>query len=94
MKITSYFIKHPVSSIILNAAIILIGILSFYSLVVREYPEVILPKLTVVASYPNASAELVESSVTNVLEDELAGVEGVDSMSSDSAYGARKYLNR
>lgn len=86
MKLTSYFIKHPVSAIILNATIILIGILSFYNLTIREYPEVTLPELTILASYPNASAELVESSVTNILEDQLAGVEGIDSMSSNSTY--------
>ncbi len=94
MRVTGYFIKHPVAAVILNAAIILIGILSFYSLSVREYPDVVMPKLTVMASYPNASAELVESSVTNILEDELAGVEGVDNISSDSSYGSSViYIN-
>ena len=92
MKITSYFIKHPVSSIILNAIIILVGILCFNNLIVREYPEVIIPKLSVMASYPNASAELVESSVTNILEDELAGVEGLDNMSSESRYGNSRVM--
>ena len=71
MKITSYFIKHPVSAIILNAAIVLIGILCFYNLTIREYPDVVLPKLMVDTYFPNASAELVETSVTNILEDEL-----------------------
>ncbi len=84
MNITSYFIKHPVSAIILNMAIVLIGILSFYSLIIREYPDVILPKLMVETYYPNASAELVETAITNVLEDELAGVEGIDNISSES----------
>lgn len=87
MNITDHFIKHPVAAIILNAAIILIGILSFYSLSLREYPEVSIPKITVMSSYPNASSELVETSVTNALEDELAGVEGLDEMTSQSMYG-------
>lgn len=84
MKITSYFIKHPVASIILNLSIILIGILCFKNIPVREYPNVILPKLMVETNFPNASSELVETSVTNILEDELAGVEGVDHISSHS----------
>lgn len=84
MKITSYFIKHPVAAIILNATIIMIGILSFYNLVIREYPDVISPKLIIETSFPNASSELVESSITNILEDELAGVEGVDNIFSSS----------
>lgn len=87
MKITDFFIKHPVSAIILNAMIIIVGILSFYSLVVREYPDINLPKIMVETSFPNASPELIESQVTNVLEDELAGVEGVDYIESDSLFG-------
>lgn len=86
MHLTNYFIKHPVPAIILNAIIIAVGILSLNNLVIREYPEVIIPKITIEAFYPNASTELVESSVTNILEDELAGVEGVDNMTSETSF--------
>lgn len=85
MKLTDYFIKHPVSAIVLNCALILIGILCFKSLSIREYPKVVLPKIFIETVYPNASAELVEASVTNILEDELAGVEGVDYITSESS---------
>ena len=80
----TYFIKHPVTAIILNCMIILLGILCFNNLKIREYPDIILPTIFINASYPNASAELVESSVTNILEDQLAGVENLDSMISTS----------
>ncbi|MGB4191914.1 MAG: efflux RND transporter permease subunit [Rickettsiales bacterium] len=92
MNLTSYFIKHPVSAIILNALIVIVGVLCFYSLIIREYPEVIIPKIIVEAHYPNASAELVESSVTNILEDELAGVEGLDIMSSETSFGSSRII--
>jgi multidrug efflux pump len=88
MNFTSYFIKHPVISLILNGMIVLIGLLCIFSLPVREYPDVKFPTLTVNAIYPNASAELVESSVINVLEDNLAGVEGLESMISSSKQGS------
>lgn len=90
MKLTTYFIKHPVISIVLNGLIVLVGLLSFYLLPVREYPNIIFPEISVDAFYPNASAELVETSVTSVLEDQLAGVEGVELMtsSSDQAYSS------
>jgi multidrug efflux pump len=87
MKITSYFIKHPVTAIILNCMIIMIGILCFYNLQLREYPKITLPSLSVTTIYPNASADLVESSITNILEDQLAGVEGIDTITSSSMYG-------
>ena len=87
MNITTYFIKHPVTAIILNAMIIVIGILSFNSLSVREYPEVQSLEVSVRTSYPNASAELVETTITNILEDKLATVENIDIITSDSQYG-------
>lgn len=85
MKITDYFINHPVSAIILNALIVLVGILCFSNLKVREYPDIKIPTVVVETFYPNASAELVESSVTNILEDELAALEGLDEIRSWSS---------
>ena len=88
MNITTYFLKHPVVALILNAMIAVIGLLSFDSLSVREYPEVHFPKVHVQTHYPNASAEVVENTVTNPLEDQLAGIEGIDTITSESKYGA------
>lgn len=88
MKLTSYFIKHPVSAIILNSMIIIIGILCLYNLSVREYPDISFPTITVYASYPNASPDLVETSVTNILEDRLAGIEGLENITSQSNAGS------
>ncbi len=85
MKLTGYFIKHPVSAIILNCTIILIGILCFNHLNVREYPDIQFPTITVNTSYPNASSEVVETSVTNILEDQLAAVEGLTEIKSSSS---------
>ena len=90
MKLTEYFIKHPVTTIILNSMIILLGLICFNSLSVREYPSINFPAINVVADYPNASAELVESSVTNVLEDKLAGVEGLEELKSFSSEGSTR----
>lgn len=55
---------------------------------VREYPEVHFPKVHIQTHYPNASAEVVENTVTNPLEDRLAGIEGIDTITSDLKYGA------
>ena len=84
MNFTSYFLKHPVIAIILNGMILLLGILCFHSLPLREYPNISLPVITVNTSYPNASPELVESGVTNVMEEQLAGIEGLELMTSRS----------
>ena len=87
MTHTAYFIKHPVIALVLNVLIFIIGALSFFSIPLREYPNVQVVSLSVTSSYPNASAELVESSVTNFLEDELSGIEGIDVLKSTSKEG-------
>ncbi len=88
MNHTAYFIKHPVIALVLNAFIFLIGVLSFFSIPLREYPDVQVVTLVVRSSYPNASAELIESSVTNILEDELSGIQGIDVLTSYSNDGS------
>ncbi len=87
MNITDYFLKHPVIAVILNILILFVGLLSFNELLVREYPEVHFPKVNVYVSYPNASPELIEMAVTDPLEDGLAGVEGLETITSESKYG-------
>ena len=87
MKLPAYFIKHPIIAIVLNSLLVFMGILSLSHIGVREYPNVSLPEFTVTAVYPNASADLVETSVTNPLEEQLAGVSGLDSLTSKSEQG-------
>ena len=87
MNITTYFIKHPISALVLNALIIIIGLLCFKSLSLREYPALPLAKVVVFTQYPNASAQVVEQQITNVLESRLAGLEGLNFMRSHSFSG-------
>ena len=88
MQLPVFFIKRPVFASILSIMILAVGLVSLKNLSVREYPDVPLPKLNVQTYYPNASAELVESRVTNILEDSLAAVPGLMSMGSESKEGA------
>ena len=87
MNLTEYFVKHPVVALVLNAMILVVGVLSFNHLALREYPKVSFPTLIVTALYPNATADVVESSVTSVLEDKLSGIEGLLSMQSKTTSG-------
>ena len=90
MKLTAFFIKHPVISLVLNAMILIVGLICLSSILVREYPEVELPVLTIQTNYPNASSELIETSITNILEDQFAGVENLESMTSWSSQGTSR----
>jgi multidrug efflux pump len=87
MKVTEFFIKHPVTAIIINCMIMVMGLLAFKNLEIREYPDVVLPVFTVTTHYPNAAAEVVETNITNVLESALSEVEGLDMITSNSEQG-------
>ncbi len=77
-------IKRPVLATVMSLTIILIGVIAFLRLPVREYPNIDAPIVSVRTVYPGASAEIMESQVTQPLEDSLAGIEGVRTIKSVS----------
>lgn len=85
--ICEYFIKHPVTAIILNALIVVAGLFSFGSLEVREYPDITVLEFAVETSYPNANTETVENSVTTIIENALMDIKGVDRITSTTTFG-------
>lgn len=87
MRISTYSIQHPVVTWVLNAMIAFVGLLALEALPLREYPKTELFTISVVTQVPNASPELVENTVTNLLEDRLASVEGLETLTSSSHYG-------
>ncbi|MDR2881744.1 MAG: efflux RND transporter permease subunit, partial [Azoarcus sp.] len=84
MGISELCIRRPVFATVLSLVLLLIGLMSFSRLSVREYPNIDEPIVTVSTTYTGASAEIIESRVTKPLEDSLAGIEGVDVLSSIS----------
>jgi len=84
MVISDICIKRPVFATVLSLLVVLIGLVSYTKLTVREYPNIDEPVVTVDTTYRGASADIVESRVTKPLEDSLAGIEGVDVISSIS----------
>jgi multidrug efflux pump len=84
MKISDICIRRPVFATVLSLSVMLIGLVSYTRLPVREYPKIDEPVVTVDTTYRGASAEIIESRVTKPLEDSLAGIEGVDVITSIS----------
>ncbi len=84
MTLPEFCIKRPVFATVLSLVIVLIGLISYQRLSVREYPRIDEPVVSVSTTYRGASAEVVESQVTKVLEDSLSGIEGVEIMTSQS----------
>ena len=84
MTLPEACIRRPVFATVLSIVVLLIGFISYSRLSVREYPRIDEPVVTVETRYLGASAEVVESQITKILEDSLAGIEGVDVMTSFS----------
>jgi multidrug efflux pump len=84
MTLPELCIRRPVFATVLSLVIVLIGFVSYQRLTIREYPNIDPPVVTVDTVYPGASAQIMETQVTQVLEDALAGLEGVDFMKSIS----------
>lgn len=78
------FIRRPVLSIVLSILVVLIGAVSYSRLTVRQFPNIDEPVVSVRTSYTGASAEIMESQVTQVLEDSIAGIEGIEIITSQS----------
>jgi multidrug efflux pump len=87
MNISSLSINRPVLSIVLSILIVLFGVIGFLFLGVREYPNVDPPVVTVSVSYTGANADVMESQVTEPLEESINGIAGIRSLTSSSSDG-------
>ena len=84
MSLSAVSIRRPVLAIVLSLVLIIFGIVSFTLLEVREYPNIDRPIVTVTTNYPGANADVIESQITEPLEQSLNGIEGISSLTSTS----------
>jgi multidrug efflux pump len=91
MQLAETSIRRPVFATVLSLLIVLIGAVSFNRLNVREYPKIDEPVVSVQTRFGGASSEVIEGQVTKVLEDSLAGIEGVDVITSSSRQERARY---
>ena len=87
MKISELSIERPVFATVLSLLILVAGGAAFFSLPVRELPDVDTPVVSITTVYVGASAETVETSVTEPLEEVLNGIDGIRNIDSLSAFG-------
>ena len=87
MQLSDLSVKRPVFAAVVAILIVLIGLVGFFSLSIREYPDVDPPVVSISTSYTGAAATVVESRVTQVLEQSLSGVQGLQTISSRSRDG-------
>ncbi len=87
MILSDLSVKRPVFATVLNLLIVTFGIVAFFLLPLREYPDIDPPVVSINTSYPGASAAIVETKITQLLEDRISGVEGVKNITSTSRVG-------
>jgi multidrug efflux pump len=84
MQFTELFIRRPVLSSMVSLGLVLVGVIGYSRLAVREFPDADAPVVTVTVTLPGASPQVMESAVTDVLEEELSSVEGLRTITSSS----------
>lgn len=84
MKFTELFIRKPVLSIVFSLLILMVGLVSYSKLSIRQFPKISVSTVNISTKCPGASAELMESYVTSPIERSISGLNGVDYISSTS----------
>ncbi|MCB9209666.1 MAG: efflux RND transporter permease subunit [Ignavibacteriales bacterium] len=87
MSLSSVSIRRPVLAIVMSITIVLFGIIGYTYLGVREYPSVDPPIISVRTSYTGANADVIESQITEPLEEQINGIAGIRSLTSESRDG-------
>jgi multidrug efflux pump len=87
VQISDLSVRRPVFAAVLAILLTLVGVVAFLGLSVREYPDTDPPVVSVDTTYLGAAASVVESRVTQVIEERLAGIEGIQTISSRSSDG-------
>lgn len=87
MTLSDLSVRRPVLATVLSLIIIAFGAIAFTTLPLRELPDVDQPVVSISTSYPGASAQVIETQITRVIEDQLSGIEGVDVINAVSRDG-------
>ena len=87
MKLSDVSIQRPVFATVMSLLLMVLGIMAFSRLTLRELPAIDPPIVSVDVNYPGASAAVVETRITQVLEDSLSGIEGIETLQSRSRNG-------
>lgn len=85
MKLPEICIRRPVFATVLNLILIVVGIIGYSKLDIRFFPEIQIPIMTVSTYYEGAGPQIMENSVTQIIENALAGVENIESITSTSS---------
>jgi multidrug efflux pump len=84
MLISDVSVRRPVFAAVISLILVIIGLMSVRSLATREYPDIERPIVSISTNYRGAASEVVERRVTQIIEDQVAGISGIEKISSTS----------
>ena len=87
MLLSDLSVKRPVFASVINILLLVFGVVCFSLLPLREYPDIDPPVVSIDTSYRGASAEIVETQITQIIEDRISGIEGIKNINSTSRNG-------
>ena len=87
MLLSDISVKRPVFATVVNLLLIIFGVVAFSMLSLREYPDIDAPIVSINTNYPGASANIIETRITQLLEDRISGIEGIKNITSNSRNG-------
>lgn len=90
MIISDISVKRPVFASVISLLLIAFGLVSFDRLSLREYPDIDPPIVTVEVDYPGAPANIIETRITEIIEDRISGIEGIEYIQSSSRDGSSR----
>lgn len=88
MLLSDLSVRRPVLSTVVSLVTVVLGVIGYSRLGVREFPDIDPPTVSISTAYPGAAAVVVETRVTQVIEDSVSGVEGVRTISSETSDGS------
>jgi len=88
MNISELSLRRPVLAIVMNIILVIFGVIGFSYLGIRDYPAIDPPNVNVRTNYSGANADIIESQITEPLEEAINGIAGIRNISSVSAVGA------
>src|SRR5207302_9738826 len=86
-RLSALAIRNPVFAVILAAGMLIFGYLGYRDLGVSQFPELDFPVVSITTTYEAAAPEVIDHDVTDVIEDAVSQVEGIDYVQSQSTYG-------
>ncbi|RVT40253.1 efflux RND transporter permease subunit [Sphingobium algorifonticola] len=87
MVLSDISVRRPVFAAVLAVLLCIVGLVGYFSLSIREYPDTDPPVVSVQTAYTGAAASVIETRITQVIEDAVAGVQGIQTITSDSRDG-------